>query len=195
MYTQTSDSSPVEWQHRYGLIHDKSIWSDHVTTICVKVGRLTVVVYLVGVGHQSAVIRPRRQEVRHAVVVVVIVTLVPEAVLVRVQLGAVDHQGAVVLAVLVPVTVAAGEEEEKEEEVTHRVDAHLHQVTFWEMMDEGGWRETAGVMYLSWLVSQESPTRSWSMSDCEGRDIAVNTQGVACSAHTDAGCFLLSSFF
>lgn len=70
--------------------------------------RLTVVVRLLRVRHQPAVVRSWRLDIGDAVAVVVVVALVPQAVLVRVQLGAVDHQGTVVLGVLVTVAIAAG---------------------------------------------------------------------------------------
>lgn len=66
---------------------------------------LTVLIQLVGVGHQSAVVGSRWQEVRDVVVVIVIITLIPQAVFVCVQLGAVDHVGTVVLGVLVTVAI------------------------------------------------------------------------------------------
>lgn len=69
----------------------------------------TVRVLLQRVGDQTAVIRTGGQQVRNAVVIVVIVTLVPLAVLVRVQLGAVDDGRTVVPRVLVPVTVTGQE--------------------------------------------------------------------------------------
>lgn len=71
--------------------------------------RLTVVVDLVGVWNQPAVIWPRRQNVRDPIVVVVVVTLVTQPVLVGVQLGAVDHEWAIILGILVTVAIAAGE--------------------------------------------------------------------------------------
>lgn len=69
----------------------------------------TVRVLLQGVGDQTAVIRTRGQQVWDAVIIVVIITLVSLAVLVGVQLGAVDDGWAVVPRVLVTVTVTARE--------------------------------------------------------------------------------------
>lgn len=73
---------------------------------------LTVAVFLGRVGDQPAVVRARGYQVWDAVIVVV-VTLVANAILVRVQLGTVDDGGAVVCAVLVPVSVAVGEGREE----------------------------------------------------------------------------------
>ena len=70
---------------------------------------LTVAVLLGGVGDQPAVVRARGYQVGDAIVVVVVVTLIANPILVRVQLGTVDDGGAVVCAVLVPVSVAVGE--------------------------------------------------------------------------------------
>ena len=50
-----------------------------------------------------------KRKVGDAIVVVVVVTLIANPILVRVQLGTVDDGGAVVCAVLVPVSVAVGE--------------------------------------------------------------------------------------
>lgn len=74
---------------------------------------LTVAVFLGRVGDQPAVVRARGYQVWDAVIVVVVVTLVANAILVRVQLGTVDDGGAVVCAVLVPVSVAVGEGREE----------------------------------------------------------------------------------
>lgn len=69
----------------------------------------TVRVLLQGVGDQTAVIRTRGQQVWDAVVVIVIVTLVSLAILVSVQLGAVDNGRTVVPRVLVSVAIAGQE--------------------------------------------------------------------------------------
>ena len=69
---------------------------------------LTVVVSLVGVGNQPAVVWSRRHHVRDAVAVVVVVTLVAQPVFVGVHLGAVDHQRAIVLGILVTIAIATG---------------------------------------------------------------------------------------
>ena len=66
----------------------------------------TIQVLLQGVGDEPAVVGAGGQEVRDPVCVVVVVTLVPLSVLVRVQLGAVDHRRTVVPRVLVTVAVA-----------------------------------------------------------------------------------------
>lgn len=71
--------------------------------------RLTVVVNLVWVWHQSAVVWSRWQNVRDPVVVIVIVALVTESVFVCVQLGAIDHEWAIVLGILVTVAITTGE--------------------------------------------------------------------------------------
>ena len=68
---------------------------------------LTVIISLVRVGYQSAVVRSRWQKVRNTVVVIVIITLVAHAILVRIQLGAIDHQGTIILGVLMAVTITA----------------------------------------------------------------------------------------
>lgn len=70
--------------------------------------RLTVVVSLVRVWNQPAVVWSWRQNVGDAVVVIVVIALVPQAVFVGVLLRAVDHQRAVVLGVLVTVAIATG---------------------------------------------------------------------------------------
>lgn len=69
----------------------------------------TIRVFLQRVRDQPAVIRTRRQQVRDAVVIVIIVTLISHSVLVGVQLGAVDDGWTVVPGVLVAVAIA-GEE-------------------------------------------------------------------------------------
>ena len=71
---------------------------------------LTVVVNLVGVGHQPAVVWSWRQSVRDPVVVVIVVALVTEPVFVGVQLGAVDHEWAIILGILVTVAITTEEE-------------------------------------------------------------------------------------
>lgn len=66
---------------------------------------LTVAVLLPGVGDQPTVVRPWGHGVRDAVIVIIIIALITNAILVRVQLGTVDDRGAVIRAVLVPVAV------------------------------------------------------------------------------------------
>lgn len=68
---------------------------------------LTIRVLLAGVGDQPAVVGAGGPQIWDAIVVVVLVTLVPQPVVVRVQLGAVGHCGAVIPGILVPVAVAA----------------------------------------------------------------------------------------
>lgn len=65
---------------------------------------VTVRVFLVGVDDESTVV----VVVEDAVVVVVMVAVISEAVVIRVQLGAVGDVWTVVSAVLVTVTVPAG---------------------------------------------------------------------------------------
>lgn len=74
---------------------------------------LTVSVFLPGVRDQAAVVWSGGPAVRDAVVVVVLVALVPDPVLVRVQLGAVGHRGAVVPGVLVAVPISVVQRERK----------------------------------------------------------------------------------
>lgn len=69
----------------------------------------TVRVLLQRVGDQTAVIGTGGQQVRDAVVVIVIVALVSLAVFVSVQLGAVDNGRTVVPRVLVSVAIAGQE--------------------------------------------------------------------------------------
>lgn len=69
----------------------------------------TVSVLLQRVGDQTAVIRTRRQQVRNAVIVIVIVTLISLAVLVSIQLGAVDNSRTVVPRVLVSIAITGQE--------------------------------------------------------------------------------------
>lgn len=70
---------------------------------------LTVTVLLGWVGDQPTVVRSRGHQVWNAVIVIIIVTLVTDSILISVQLGAVNDVGAVVCAVLVPVSVTVGE--------------------------------------------------------------------------------------
>lgn len=70
---------------------------------------LTVVVGLVGVWHQPAVVWPRGHNIGDPVVVVVIIALVAQPVFVCVQLGAVDHEWAIILGILVTVAITTGE--------------------------------------------------------------------------------------
>lgn len=77
---------------------------------CNESGALpTIRVLLQRVGDQTAVIRTGWQKVWDAVVVIIIITLVSLAVLVGVQLGAVDDGWTVVPRVLVTVTVTGRE--------------------------------------------------------------------------------------
>ncbi len=71
-------------------------------------GVLTVVIYLVRVGHQPAVIWSRRQCVRNTVIIIIIVTFISQSIFICVQLGAVNYQWAVVFAILVTITIAEG---------------------------------------------------------------------------------------
>lgn len=69
---------------------------------------LTVWVFLVGVGYKSAVIGPHAVDgviVRDAVVVVVFITVVSDAVIIRVQLRAVWDIGTIIPSVLVSVSI------------------------------------------------------------------------------------------
>lgn len=70
---------------------------------------LTIRVLLQRVGDQTAVIRTRWQQVWDAIIVIVIITLVSLAVLVSVQLGAVDDCWAVVSRVLVTISITGQE--------------------------------------------------------------------------------------
>lgn len=70
--------------------------------------RLTVVVSLLRVRNQPAVVWSWRQNVRDAVIVIVVIALVTQAVFVGVLLRAVDHQWAVVLGILVTIAIATG---------------------------------------------------------------------------------------
>lgn len=80
-----------------------------MVSVVVKVRfRLTVVVGLVWVRYQPAVVWSRRQNVGDTVTVIVVVALVAQAVFVGVQLGAVDHQWAIVLGILVTIAIATG---------------------------------------------------------------------------------------
>lgn len=77
---------------------------------CNESGALpTIRVLLQRVGDQAAVIRTGWQKVWDAVVVIIFITLVSLAVLVGVQLGAVDDGWTVVPRVLVTVTVTGRE--------------------------------------------------------------------------------------
>lgn len=66
---------------------------------------LTVVVCLVRVGHQAAIIRAWGKEVRDAIIIIIIITLVTQSIFISVQLGAVYHQWTVVLWILMSVTI------------------------------------------------------------------------------------------
>jgi len=70
---------------------------------------LTVAILLGWVGDQPTVVRSRGHQVRDAIIVIIIITLVTNPILVSVQLGAVNDSGAVVGAVLVPVSITVGE--------------------------------------------------------------------------------------
>lgn len=56
----------------------------------------TIGVLLQGVGDQTAVIRTRRQQIRYAIIVVVIVALVTFSIFVSVQLGTIYDSWTVV---------------------------------------------------------------------------------------------------
>lgn len=126
---------------------------------------LTVVVNLVGVRHQPAVVWSRRQGVRDPVVVVIVVALVTEPVFVGVQLGAVDHERAIILGILVTVAITTGEETQShdvnKEAVVPAGVAEGKTVCVCTRTQRRDWK----CYHLSWFVSQESPTRSLSMSD------------------------------
>lgn len=79
--------------------------------------RLTVRVLLQRVGNEATVVRSRGQKVRNTIIVIVVVTLVPQAIFVRVQLGAVDDRRAVVLRVLVTVTITENSREKHKETI------------------------------------------------------------------------------
>lgn len=66
---------------------------------------LTIGVLLQRVGDQTAVIRARRQQIRDAIVVVVIIALVAFSIFISVQLGTIYHSWAVVPRVLVTITI------------------------------------------------------------------------------------------
>lgn len=74
---------------------------------------LTVRVFLVRIGYQTAVVRPRRHIVWDTIIVIVPITLIPKTVIVRVQLRAVWQLGTVVLGVLMPVSIAAQKKRNK----------------------------------------------------------------------------------
>lgn len=74
----------------------------------VDMNALTVRVFLVGVGNESAVIRSDAVDgviVRDPVVIVVFVTVISDAVVIRVKLRAVWNVGAVISSVLVSVSI------------------------------------------------------------------------------------------
>lgn len=83
-------------------------------TLCLAEGSpglspLTVAVLLGRVGDQPAVVWSRGHQVWDAVIVVIVITLVTNSILIRVQLGTVYDSGAVVCTVLVPVSITVGE--------------------------------------------------------------------------------------
>lgn len=70
---------------------------------------LTVAILLGWVGDQPAVVWSRGHQVWDTIIVIIIITLVTNSILIGVQLGTVNDGGAVVCAVLVPISIAAGE--------------------------------------------------------------------------------------
>lgn len=80
---------------------------------CLLKAHLTIVIFLPWVGDQPAVVRARGQEVRNAIIIIILITLITQPVLICVQLGAVNNGGAIVCAVLVPITIAASTETKK----------------------------------------------------------------------------------
>lgn len=70
---------------------------------------LTVVINLVRVWYQPAVVWSWWFSVRDPIVVVVIVALVTHPVFVRVQLGAIYHERAIILGILVTVAITTVE--------------------------------------------------------------------------------------
>lgn len=75
----------------------------------------TIRIFLVGVGHQAAIVRAGRHVVGDPVVVVIVVAFVPQAVVVGIQLGAVGDLRAVVFGVLMTVPVA-GQDRKRQSE-------------------------------------------------------------------------------
>lgn len=69
----------------------------------------TIQVLLQRVGHQTAVVGTRRQQVRDPIIIIVVITLVPLSVFVCVQLRTVDDGRAVVPGVLVSVAITGDE--------------------------------------------------------------------------------------
>lgn len=137
---------------------------------------LTIRVLLVGVGDEAAVVWAGRCVVGDAIVVIVVVTVIPQPIVVRVQLGTVGDLGAVVLGVLVPVPITGSK---------NRVTAVLHTgapapcpctlvipkdlvIPLPGLQARNGWDRVVTPPqrgpYLSSLVSQMSPTRSLSIS-------------------------------
>lgn len=70
-----------------------------------RCGTLTVVINLVRVRYQATIVWSGRDSVRDPIVVVVIIALVALPVFVSVQLGAIDHERAIVLGILVTVAI------------------------------------------------------------------------------------------
>lgn len=70
---------------------------------------LTVAILLGRVGDQSAVVWSRRHQVWNTIIIIVVITLVTNSILISVQLGTVNDGGAVVRAVLVPISITVGE--------------------------------------------------------------------------------------
>ena len=68
----------------------------------------TVAILLGWVGDQPAVVWSRGHHVWDAIVVIIVITLVTDAILISVQLGAVNDGGAVVCAVLVSISITVG---------------------------------------------------------------------------------------
>lgn len=68
---------------------------------------LTVAIFLGWVGDEPAVVRARGHQVWDAIIIIVIITFIPDPILVSVQLGTVNDGGTVVCAVLVAISVTA----------------------------------------------------------------------------------------
>ena len=68
---------------------------------------LTVAILLGWVGDQLTVVSSRGYQVWDAIIVIIIITLITNSILICVQLGTVEHSGAVLRAVLVAVSIIA----------------------------------------------------------------------------------------
>lgn len=119
----------------------------------------TVRVLLQRVGDQTAVIGTRGQQVRDAVVVIVIVALVSLAVLVGIQLRAVDNSRTVVPRVLVSIAIAG-----EERLLLAHTSIHSTEVLKIIRTQQCADVSDEATQYLSLLVSQGSPIKSLSIS-------------------------------